>query len=105
VVKRFLYGEPTDYRSEEKPADVSIAANQIFPVPAPFVEISFTVGLDTDSFSALDDCKNFIADISEGKGFIVDSFSFDDLAQVTIQIHKDLLPVVQERYPNARLVD
>ncbi len=31
--KRYLYGQPTDYRKDEKPADVSMAGAMIFPVP------------------------------------------------------------------------
>jgi hypothetical protein len=32
VVKRYLYGKPTDYRAGEKPADVSMMGAMIFPV-------------------------------------------------------------------------
>ncbi len=32
-VKRFLYGRPTDFRQDEKPADVTIGAYMVFPVP------------------------------------------------------------------------
>lgn len=31
-VTRYLYGDPTDYRSDEKPGNVSIRANMVFPV-------------------------------------------------------------------------
>jgi hypothetical protein len=34
VVKRYLYGHPTDFRKDEKPADVTMAAAMIFPVPS-----------------------------------------------------------------------
>ena len=33
VAKRYLYGNPTDFRKDEKPADVSMAAAMVFPVP------------------------------------------------------------------------
>lgn len=32
--KRYLYGNPTDYRKDEKPADVSMMAAMVFPVPS-----------------------------------------------------------------------
>lgn len=32
-VKRYLYGEATDFRADEKPADVAIRAAMVFPVP------------------------------------------------------------------------
>ena len=34
-VNRFHYGKPTDRRKDEIPADISIAAFMVFPVPAP----------------------------------------------------------------------
>ncbi len=33
-VRRFLYGEPTDYRKDEKANDISIACYMVFPVPS-----------------------------------------------------------------------
>lgn len=33
VVKRFLYGHPTDHRKDEKPKDVTMFAAMVFPVP------------------------------------------------------------------------
>ncbi len=32
VVKRYLYGQPTDFRKDDKPADVSMMAAMVFPV-------------------------------------------------------------------------
>lgn len=31
--KRYLYGQPNDYRKDKKPADVSMASAMVFPVP------------------------------------------------------------------------
>ena len=32
VVKRYLYGKPTDYRKDEKPSNVTMMGAMIFPV-------------------------------------------------------------------------
>lgn len=32
-VTRWLYGDPSDFRADKKPADVSIRSSMIFPVP------------------------------------------------------------------------
>lgn len=33
IVKRFLYGQPSDFRKDEIPRDLSIASYMVFPVP------------------------------------------------------------------------
>lgn len=34
TVKRYLYGKPSDFRADEKPADVAMRAAMVFPVAA-----------------------------------------------------------------------